>query len=812
MNNVAVSIILIVTTFFNSPLLAQSSINGVVILHNSFFNNKTKVDYVQNAQVDGGLVKTKPTITDANGVFKLTVLNAKPNEKIRIKIVKDGYQVVNPSSLYVLADQADTVRIFMAKPEDIESSRSTYFMQMKALSEQTFKRKIVALNADLKVAYSQPNVDAATISNLEKVLKNTNEGGRKLEAIAQKMATQYSLTNWDDAAPHCQTAFECVQRGAIDSALLTLDEAQLGERAEFLIGQKNRNTVTDESLWTAKFQRNINALMVQADFFQLKWAMSQADSVYQLLLKYDPKNGVVYRKYVDFLFDMNDLSQAKILCEKGLNVVQSSEDKIELMDRLGEMQARLGDLKNAEKVLSQASDMADWEIINNKAIFEPLYALIQLHLAQVFTKMGNFNNADNAFSTALKFHQEYASKSPTRPKDSLLLAATFKGMALNFQRQNKFAQSLEYFDKTSAIYAKFLDMNSLYKNDVAELKNNYGQLYLSQKDTVTALKYLSQEFELYAMAVRSKNSAFDNAYLAAMVNLSALYLNSKDFGRALPVLEDIAAIQKELVTTHPSLYEMDLEKTYKAMGTIYWAQKKYDLADTTFKKMANLHRTILKVTPQYKPEILAFHARFGDFYTEQKKLELAENQYVKSIEMRREFVDKEPLVYAEKHLINLQTIIDFHDTLMLNEIFENKIKAHKLIQNNCRNEMVETQNKLIAGLEKSTIIKEKSTKLNVAYGNLAAYYLSLNMIKEAELAAQKQENNAADFLIFIYGVQEKFKEAQAIFAKISDKKAAKSQCLKWSNTFYNQKVISWDVKTKINKWLENSTAIGLLGN
>jgi tetratricopeptide (TPR) repeat protein len=796
---------------YSTTLFAQSAVNGVVILHNSFFNNKTKVDYVQNAQVDGLMVKTKPTITDANGVFKLTAINAKPNEKIRIKIVKDGYQVVNPSSLFALTDQADTVRIFMAKPEDIEASRSAYFAAMKALSEQTFKKKIGAINADLKSAYSQSSVDATTVATLEKALKSTNDGGRKLETIAQKMATLYSLTNWDDAAPHCQTAFEFVQRGAIDSALVTFDEAQLSERAEFLLGQKSRNTVTDVAVWEAKFKRNINALMVQADFYQLKWEVAQADSVYQLMLKFDPKNGMVYRKYADFLLDINDLNRAKAVCEKGLSLVQLSEDKIELMDRLGELHATFGDFRNAEKVLSQASDMADWEIINNKAVFEPLYALTQLHLGQAFTKMKNYNGADAAFSAALKFHQEYATKSPARPKDSLLLGATFKAMAINFQRQNDFAQTLVYFDKTWAIYTKVLDMNSAYKTDIADLKNNYAQLYLAQKDTTQALKYLSQEFEIYATAVRSKHTAFEADYLAALVNLSTLYLNSKDYDRAMPILQDIAATQKSLVAAHPTHYELDLEKTLKSLGTIYWAQKKYVLVDTTFKQMANLHPTVLKGTPQYRSEICAFHSRFGAFYKEQNKTELAENQYVKSVDLRKELVDKDALQNGENQQSALQNIISLHDTLLIGQIFENKINAHKKIQTDCRTEMVNVQNKIIAALEKTTT-KDKQAKLTEAYGNLAAYYVSLNKIKDAELVAQKQENSAAHFLIFVYGIQDKFTEAQAVFAKVGDKKTAKKLCLQWANEYYEQKVISWDTKTKINKWLEASATIGLLGN
>jgi hypothetical protein len=356
-----------------------------------------------------------------------------------------------------------------------------------------------------------------------------------------------------------------------------------------------------------------------------------------------------------------------------------------------------------------------------------------------------------------------------------------------------------------------LDMNSLYKNDIADIKNNYAQLYLAQKDTTNGLKYLSQEFEIYATAVRSKHSAFDKDYLAALVNLSALYLSSKDYDRAMPILEDIAATQKSLVAAHPSHYELDLEKTLKALGTIYWSQKKYALVDTTFKQMANLHPTILKGTPQYKSEICAFHSRFGAFYKEQKKTQEAENQYVKSVELRKELVERDALAHGDNQQSALQNIIALHDTLLIGQIFENKINAHKKIQTDCRTEMVNVQNKIIAALEKTTT-KDKQAKLTEAYGNLAAYYLSLNKIKDAELVAQKQENSAAHFLIFVYGIQDKFTDAQAVLAKIGDKKMAKKQCLQWANEYYEQKIISWDIKTKINKWLEAPATIGLLGN
>ena len=812
MNNVFSFLFFLITFCYGSPMFAQSTINGVISFHNSQFNNKTKIDYVQNAQVEGMLVKTKPTTTDANGVFKLLAVNAKPTEKIRIKVVKEGYQVVNPSSLFGVTDQVDTVRIYMAKPEDLEAAQAAYFAVGRAMSEGAFKTKMRALNADLAILYNQQNIKEVRILALENLIKNVNKSGKKLAAIVDKMATQFSWVNLDNMPTNYQMAFELFQKGEIDAALDVLESAKLDERAAFLIGQRNRKAANEiDPIVENKFQKTIATLMLQADFYQLKWETEKADSVYQLMLKYDAKNVEIQKKYAAFLVDINEQNRTKVLCEKAVGTAQLSEDKIELMDKLGLLYTSLGEYNKAEKILSQATDIAEWEIINRKDVFEPLYALTQLHLGQTLTKMKNFNQAEGAFAFALKYHQEYATKSPAKTKDSLLLAATFKSMAINYLKQNNFEQSTAYFDKTWAIYTKISDFTTTYKNEVADMKNNYAQLYLAQKDTARALKFFSEEMTIYAAAVRSKNTAFDSDYLAGLINLSQIQLNAKKIDKAMPLLDAIADLQTKLVAAHPLNYEIDLEKTLKTQATIYYEQKKSDLFEATLKKMAELHPIILKMTPQYKADVCAFHSLFGAFYKEQNKLEAAENQYMKSVELRKELVEKDPLAHGENQKWALQNIISIRDTFLLPEIFESKILAHKKIQDNCRTGMIDVQNKIIAALEKASI-KDKQAKLNEAYGTLAAYYLTMNKVKEAEAVARKQENSAAHFLLFVYGVEDKFTEAQAVFEKISDKKSAKKCCSQWANDFYNQKIISWDVKTKITKWLEATATIGLLGN
>jgi tetratricopeptide (TPR) repeat protein len=813
--NYVITLILVFLTTLNPNFIAaqQSPLYGIVTIQNSNFNNQGKTDFVQNAQVESALVRTKPTVTDANGTFKLVVISAKSNEKLRVKIVKEGYQVLNPNCLSAVVDQADTVRICMAKTEDVEAARLQYFTLGKTLSESAFKKKMYALNAELISLRNKSSVDGAATQNVENAVIALNKNAKKCEEIAQKLALTYSIANLDDASLESQKAFRFFQKSDLDSALWVLENADLITKLEFFeSGKKNRiqKGETIDAKLSGQLQRVKTDLGFQADFYQLKGAIDKADSVYQLLLKSDPTNGAVLTKYGVFLADIYDVNRAKEVFEKGLLATNLSAEKIELMIHLGALHNNLGEFKKAEKMLSQATDMADWEIINNKEVFEPLYALTQSLVGQSLTKNKDFNAAESAFKIALKFHQEYATKSPAKAKDSLILANTFNGMALNYLRQKNYAESMAYFDKVKAIYEKLSPQNVLCKNEFADLKNAYAQLYLVQKDTTNALKFFTEENAIYTTLMRS-NAAFEMDYMAGLTNLANLYVASKNYKEALPILDKLAATQKRYVVEHPNFYEADLEKTQRTLGNIHWAQKNYALADSAFKRTAELHPTILKGTPQYKADFCVFYDRFGAFYREQKKYKDADNQYVRAIEMRKELVEREPMFYADLHQINLQNSIDMHDSLLVGEIFEAKVLAHKAVQNNCRTEMLDVQNKLISAYEKSTL-KDKAAKINAAYGNLAAYYLSLNKIKEAELTAQKQEGNAALFLVFVYAIQNKMSEAQLVLDKIIDKKAVKNQGIQWSNAFYRQQIISWDVKTKVNKWLENNNLIGALGN
>lgn len=817
MRNILLPVFLCIALQYPVSLFAQLDIvKGIVTIQNSSFNNNGKISYVQNAQAEGVYVKTKPTVTDANGLFSLKIVGAKVAEKLRLKVQKDGFQVVNPSNLMVNSGQNDTIRIVMAKPEDIEAMRAHLYTCAQTTVETTFKLVLNGYKNDLIELRNKANVDDVAVQKLEDKIKLHNNCGRNTDALAHHLARKYSLINLDDASTAFQKAFNCFQRGSLDSALMCFNTNDLIKKADLILKTKSDRIKKGIKLNDVKQEEQlhkiINDFMLQADIYRFNWAFEKADSVYQLMLKYNDANIDIYKEYGAFLVEINDLNRAKTIYDAGLNKAQLATDKMQLMNDLAELQRKTGSFAKAEKLLNQAAEMAEWEIINQKDVFEPLFAASQHNLGKIYTDTKAYGKAESAYKTALAIHQEYAAKATAKPNDSLALAANFNSIAINYLRQNNYVASDSFFNKTKAIYDKILDSNSVvYKLHLIDLKTYYAQLFFNKHDTLNTLKLTGDVLFINKELKTINARAFENDYLSALNNLIHSFIAFKLNDKAITHLDTLIALQKQRILKHPYQYELDLEASLITLNTIYREQKKYALMDSLFKTRIELHKTIAKTTPQYKPEICTHLMNYAAFCKAQKRYEEANRQYLKVADMQRELAEKEPITHSDNLQTTLQLFYERYDSLATNEIFEKKIKALRDTQSNYRNEQIDVQIKLVNALEK-TAIKDKQAKLNTAYSNLGAYYLSIKKIKEAELIAQKQDNNAAHFLVFIYGIQDKFNEAQLILTKISDKKTTKTRCLQWANDFYNQKIITHDVKTKLNKWFEKSTAIGLQGN
>ena len=160
MRNILLPIVLFLIIQGNFTLHAQQgTVKGIVTIHNSSFNNNGKMSFVQDAQVEAFYVKNKPVLTDANGLFHLKIVSDKPTEKVRLKVQKEGFIVLNKTELSTRAGLSDTLRIVLAKPDDLEIGRLSLCKAIKTVIDNAFKEQLNHYQNELNTLKNKPNTE-----------------------------------------------------------------------------------------------------------------------------------------------------------------------------------------------------------------------------------------------------------------------------------------------------------------------------------------------------------------------------------------------------------------------------------------------------------------------------------------------------------------------------------------------------------------------------------------------------------------------------------------------------------------------------
>lgn len=806
--------------FQNNAFLSaqQSTISGSVTIQNSGYANKGAVQYVQNAQVEDNFRRANAATTDDKGRFDLTFVGVKTSESVEISIRKEGLEVVNRDALSAVAGQTKRLNIYMAKPKEVDDFRLKIYGIGKTAAEKELSKKLKQNEIALSALKNQANSDQKSIDALEKTKEELTRRYQSLDEQAQELAKKYAAINLDDVTPIVQEAFNYFQKGDLDAALAVLKEAELDKKGESLLldrektqnlAQEVENRVVNNNEQTREL---IEAYSFEADMLTIKWAFKQVDSVYQSMLKFNATNAIIYKEYGGFLMRMSEVDKAISVYKKGLNYAQKPIERIELMIHLGEAQRQKEQFSDADSLLLAAIQLLEPLRVNEKEVFDPIWATAQYYLGNVLNDKKMFDKAGIAYNSALKIREERAMRPKATSTDSFLLATNLRDIAANYRRERNYINAAKCFERGLMLYDKIAQSNAFHKRGLAALKNNYGNFLLDIDSVQKAILSFSEAVAIYKSFMAHNKTAFEGNYLSASSGLGLAYLKYKKYDNALVVLNEVVVAQSARAIKYPKQYDNNLITMLNTLAMLNGELNNYEAAHANYDTIIKIQKRLVKNTTQYnEAEICLPYFNRGALYQKQKKYDLAEHWYLEAVRGRREWANKSPDAYGENHQGTLLPLINLYDSMRLMEKNEQKIKLWTNNQTKYRQEMVDLQLKIVNAYEKAAI-NGQHAKLNEAYEHLAVYYLSINNLKEAHIAAKKQLVNTADFLIFLQLIQDKYKEAEALLTEISDKTTTKHKCLQWTKDYFNQKVINNNTRNKINNWLEKPIIIGLIKN
>lgn len=211
-------ILLLAFLVFGKVLFCQTiEFKGLVYEHNS--KTKTgKLKLISDAQVI--IPRSVPVTTDASGKFKTVSDGLKVGESVEVKLVKDGFQVVNSKELEnVIVGRKDVLVVYMASRSELQKAQLEYYNLAKKSIESSHTKKVQELSNELKNAKIQSNEYQLKIKKLE------SEREAALQS-AQNLSVRLSEINLDFAGEILKKAIDYYGKGQIDSCLFMLQSKE----------------------------------------------------------------------------------------------------------------------------------------------------------------------------------------------------------------------------------------------------------------------------------------------------------------------------------------------------------------------------------------------------------------------------------------------------------------------------------------------------------------------------------------------------------------------------------------------------------
>jgi tetratricopeptide (TPR) repeat protein len=291
------TITLIIALLLSLTLNAQQiPLSGQVYEHNSQYKTGN-LKPVSGAHIT--VSNAVPATSDVNGDFKLIVVGKPKGAPIQMKVESPGLEVVNWTDLQqVTFGRLSKLKVFLAPIGQIAKARQELYNVSLAAITKTHDEMIVRLKKGgiemqqaIQELQEKTNRVIADRFEAERIL------GEQLEATKRRLpefAEELARVNLDFASEMYRKAYAYFEKGDIDKAIETLDEAVLDEQARIAVEQMD--SIDRSIAWLdSALALTEEHLMELVKSFELK-AMAAHDDPASALKVYRTAIGVLERR------------------------------------------------------------------------------------------------------------------------------------------------------------------------------------------------------------------------------------------------------------------------------------------------------------------------------------------------------------------------------------------------------------------------------------------------------------------------------------------------------------------------------------
>jgi tetratricopeptide (TPR) repeat protein len=216
---------------------------------------------------------------------------------------------------------------------------------------------------------------------------------------------------------------------------------------------------------------------------------------------------------------------------------------------------------------------------------DPLVAVSSANLAMALSALGKTDDAKIMFDQAIKALTEGANSK----EDAAIVATMLQQMGENARKQEKFEESLKYFEQALTIRKQISESEN--DPEIAKILSSIAQLYFDQGRYEECETLLNDSLGLLEKTYGKRHPA----YHAALSTLGNSKFKRKKYADAEKILNECLQLKKE---AGESAFQLSL--TQHALAILYDQIKKYEQAIANYKEIV---KTIESLKPVDKPKL-----------------------------------------------------------------------------------------------------------------------------------------------------------------------------------------------------------------
>lgn len=669
------SLIFALSLLLNNSLLYSQCIQPGTVLEYKGKETKTPVSLAEI------IVKgASPATTDNNGKFKLNFFRLKPGDKITNPFInKSGFVIFNKEALeqWTISSSDEEFVIILCDKNHFDE----LFRKYHNIGSESYKKDYEAAISKISSLLQEKKITEEEFSNqYEKLLNDYQQSLTMLNNYID-FFVRIDEENLNELQ---KKALSFIKEGNIDEAIKIYESAELLKEYDkaskrVAVGK----TIVESGLNDMRnIESNIIAYIQTCKLKGGEENYRKAGEALKQLALTDSTDLTKTINYAQFSLDQRNYSEAELFYRKVLDVRLDNAQKVEILNKIGEIYLNNTKYNEAKEYLHQAMDLYKTLAEDQKTQKFKVSLEIQINLGKVYYSNSEYEYGVDVFTDLIRQLKKInqLSGDTLEVKSKLVWSLRGRGLIENSLKEYEKAEQ-DLLDAIS-LTTELISLDSIkFMSLHANILNCLGIVYQNNNNAEKAENLYLEAIQIGTKQRDNNPSAFSYDLTMPLVNYNTLLYNSKRYNDAKSSLIDQLKENRRLFKENPTAFNQTYLIALSTLAKLSDKTGNYEEAIRfTLEKMESYKILDSLLIKNAKSNIAWCKYLLSYYYSKNKQFDLAIGACNSSIEQFQSLQYPENILKGYEQLVNIfmttenyqnaLIVMDSIDVLRENELYK----------------------------------------------------------------------------------------------------------------------------------------------